>query len=784
MFSIAKKAFVGLLLLTVSTSPFWSFSEASQATSIDRFQPADDLRLTSSRFTQPDDLSLVDIDAFIPLKAEDTLVLTNQQFKVYLNEETLAFKIEDQRSGYIWNTVIDDVNAGTFNSLLSSSIGFEYININQNFNLRQNVGIIDTEYVVDLSITENQILMDISVGGFCTSRQCSRFYEEYVAGNPAYDLERMLTLGFVNLDIAFTVEITLDEKGITVHVPFDSITEGNAENIVLSSLILFPGLGAATDEMPGYMVIPDGAGALIRYGANEGRFVAPYEERFYGRNLGIVTGRSSVTNYPLTLPIFGVVHGVYQHGFVGIIESGDLNATLIAYPQGASNIPYYLMYPRFDFKQTYRQSFTSDGLGGSLKVHESSQSDITLRYQFLNGQEAHYVGIGLSYQDYLSDQGTFSQKSLSATEIPVHLQFLMADSRSRFIGKEVIVMTDLEAAVKMHQTLYNQGLTYQRISLKGWNSGGYSGQLPSALNFESRLGSRSDFRNISSLFETSYPLMLVNNYNFASEDTARINYRRDVALGVNRFRLERSCESCVYTWNYFLTPERSKTLALRDHSDYLASSVNVLFESMGHTLFSYDFNGPQTRIDAFHQYQDVFETYQGHAQYNYPFPYVWAYTDDFFEAPLFNSQLKYFNDVIPLLSIVLSGQMDQYGQFMNFNSLGRSHLLRMIDFNVYPSYVLTDARPSDLKGSDLENMFATEFRLFESLIVEEYEMINQALSQVMGARIIQRDAVDYGVIRVTYDNGVSIWINYSFEEVTIQGITIPAQDITIEGGAQ
>ena len=783
MFSIARKAFVTLLFLTISSTPLWAFNSPETTSLEEGFEPADDVRLISSRFTQMDDLRIIPADDFIPLKEADELILVNTHFNVFMNEETLAFKIEDKRSGYIWNTVIDEVDAGTFNPLLSSSIGFEYININQNFSTRQNVGLIDTEYDVQLTTTSDQIIMEITIGGFCTSRQCSRFYEEYVAGNPAYDLDRMLTLGFVNLDISFRVEMTLNETGIKVHVPFDSIEEGNAENVVLSSLIIFPGLGAAfEDSLPGYMVIPDGAGALIRYGENEGRFVAPYEERFYGRNLGIVTGRSSVTNYPLTLPIFGVVHGVYQHGFVGIIESGDINATLLAFPQGASNVPYYLIYPRFDLKQTYRQSFTSDGLGGSLKLHESSREDITLSYDFLTGNDAHYVGIGLRYQSVLKEQGILESMPISNPNIPLHLQFLMADSKDRFIGQERIIMTDLDAASRMHQTLYDLGLTNQHISLKGWNEGGYSGHLPSAVDFENQLGSNRDFRNLNTFFETAYPILLVNNYNFGSEATDRINYRRDVALGVNRFRLESTCEYCVYQSEYFLTPERTEALALQDFDDYVEASLNVLFEAVGHTLFSYEFNGPQTRYDALEHYVNVFETYQGQASYLYPLPYAWGYTDTFFEAPLYNSQLKYFNDLVPLLSIVLSGQMEMMSAFLNFNSLGRSQILRLIDFNIYPSYLLTEERPSLLKGSDLERMFATEFDLFEAIIVDEYTMINNALSHVRGATIVSRDVIDVGVVEVSYSNGVTITINYGFSAYLKNGTTINAQDVLIEGG--
>jgi hypothetical protein len=334
----------------------------------------------------------------------------------------------------------------------------------------------------------------------------------------------------------------------------------------------------------------------------------------------------------------------------------------------------------------------------------------------------------------------------------------------------------------MHETLKNQGLDHQRISLMGWNSGGYSGQLPASFNVESRLGTRRDIRQLDTLFDSAYPLLLVNNYTYASEATDRINYRRDVALGVNRFRLQRECSTCVYTWTYFVTPERSRTLALRDQNAFASAGVGLLFEDLGNTLFSYTFNESKTRAEMLGTYQNIYEAYEGMSGYQYPFPYVWPYTDTFFEAPLYHSQLKYFDDLIPLLSIVLSGQMEMHSTFLNFNSLGRSQILRLIDFNVYPSYVLTDERPSLLRGSDLESMFATEFSLFENVIVEEYEMINRALSQVIGARIVARDVIDHGIVRVTYDNGVSIWINYSFQDFNASVGRIQAQDILIEGG--
>lgn len=782
MYSIAKKLFI---LVIVSTLTFTSvqalFHRDDPARATVDFRPANDPRLTSSRFTQTESDRLIEAQDFIPLLESDEEVLRNEQFIVYLNRQTLALKIQNRTTGYVWNTVIDDVDAGTFDGLLSSSLGIEYINVAQNHNVRQNVGLMDTEFIADIRLEGQRILFDLDIGGFCTTRQCSRFYPDYVAGDPRYDLERMISLGFINLDIQLTLSVELTREGIRAHVPFESIRQGNQESIVLSSLIIFPGLGATyRDAIPGYMVLPDGIGALMRYQDNAGRFVAVYEERFYGRNQGITTGRASVTNEALIMPIFGAVHGVHQHAFIAIIEEGDLNARLVAMRSGASNVPYNLIFAKYDLNQTYRQSFTSDGLGGVLQIHASSRSDITVRYDFLSHQHADYVGLAYHYQQFLVAQGILQSRSQSPRDIPLFTQYLMADSRARFIGTETLVMTDVEAVLNHVQALEAAGIEHQHIALAGWNSGGFSGHLPASVRFDRSLGSSRAFRHLIESLDR-FDLYLVNDYVYASEQSSRINVRRDVALGVNRFRLESTCPVCVYQMTYTLYPHRSKELALRDFEDYQELGVKVLFQSLGHTLFSYHQRQPFQREDALNHYLDIMSLYHGSAGYQEPFAYTWRYTDTFFDTPLFNSQLKIFDDVVPLLSIVLSGHMTLFSPFLNFNSLGTSQLLRLIDFNIYPAYILTDERSSKLSGSDQERLFATHFASWQTTIESEYVFVNEALRHVYGARLVERTVMEPGLIRTRYDNGVSIFINYGLEDQRIDGLLIRGESYVVSG---
>jgi hypothetical protein len=710
--------------------------------------------------------------------------LSNAQFDLFFNESTTGIKVRNKTTNYVWNSIIDDVDAGTFNGLLSSSIGLEYINIAQNHTTRQNIGLVDTVYQLEMNVVENTARLSLQIEGFCTSRQCSQFVDEYLSGNPSYDLERIIALGFVNLDLSLEVELQLTDEGVRVHVPFTSISQGNQENIVLSSLILFPGLGATrSDETPGYMVVPDGIGALVRYKNNDGEFVASYDERFYGDNAGIASIRTSATNQRLMMPIFGLVHGIDQHGLFAIIESGDLSSRLIVNPSGANNILYNLIYPKFDFNQTYLQSFTSDGLGGVQRIHQSSNASITVHYQFLSDERANYVGMASQYQEHLVETGILNSVNPTERNIPLHAQILMSDSRSQFIGTETIVMSTLDQTKEMVSSLELAGITNQHLSLLGWNQGGYSGYLPSSLQFSSQVGSRREFEMFFSEYQDT-PIYLLNNYVFAAAENRRIRYRRDVAMGVNRFRLERNCSVCVYERIYTLYPESSARLAMDDLDDIVANNVHVLFEDLAKTAFSYNQDENFMRQDTVATYREIMQAYEGYSGYSAPNAYAWEFSNVFFDTPLFHSQLKIFDETIPLLSAVLTGYIPMFSTPLNFNSNGTSQLLRMIDFHVYPSYVVSSERSSTLKGSDIERYFATGFSSWEETIVDEYAFLNEALQSVYGAKMVSRSRAMSDVIVTQYDNQVQIIINYGTNPVVYENIEVEGQSYHVLGGVR
>ena len=741
----------------------------------------EDHKLNSSRFSRPEDMRSIDPDTIIPITDNDQYLMSNDNFVLYMNQATLNFKVFNKTTSYVWSTAMDEPDAGTYNSLLSSGIGIEYINKEQNMSVRENVGLLDTQFSTIVYPREDGVSINIDIADYCATRRCRDNYDAYLDGD--FTLEQMIQFGLVELGVAFTLNITLNETGITAEIPFHSIVETETDWTTLSSIIVFPALGATfMESVPGYMIIPDGIGTLIRYEDNERRFRTPYEAPIYGSNVGLAARRRSMANYPITMPIFGAVHGVRQNAFIGIIESGDFNARLMAYPNGANNLDYNLIFPKFDYKQRYRQSFTRDGADGARRVADTSYADVIVHYHFLDNNQAHYTGVAEAYRNYLIEQGSLDRNETTQSQIPLHISLLMADSTNRFIGQSLIQMTSVDAAKRIYNDLYDAGLTHQLLSLKGWNQGGYSGHYPAPVNFERRLGRERDFIDFIAHVAQDNRVYLVNNYIQATNATSRVSYRNDVALGVNRFKIVDTFDNFVYPERYKLYPDSATTFALEDINDYQALDVHVLHEGVGSMLFSYYRRNTFTREDTYEALKPLFEAYANQAGYAYPNAYIYPYTDTVFNMPLFNSQLKYFDDLIPLLPLVLSGHMEMYSRYLNFNSLGREQLLAMIDFGIYPSYIISDARASDLRGSDVEHFYTTRYDHWRESIIHEYEFINDALRHVMHAVIVDRVVLDTGVVSVHYDNGVHITINYTTSEYEkASGVIVPPLDIHIGG---
>ena len=88
---------------------------------------------------------------------------------------------------------------------------------------------------------------------------------------------------------------------------------------------------------------------------------------------------------------------------------------------------------------------------------------------------------------------------------------------------------------------------------------------------------------------------------------------------------------------------------------------------------------------------------------------------------------------------------------------------------------------SDIKLTGLNRFYATTYENWKNDAIEIYTEVNNALKYVQNAAVTNHRILEQDLRAVTYDNGITIYINTGNSDKTADGITIPARSYQIGG---
>lgn len=690
--------------------------------------------------------------AYEPVAENDHLIL-------FLQADNLAIRIQDKATGYIWSSVIEELvyreNNASWSNFMSTGLALEYFEENRTRAIRTDL----------LSAKEVDIEIEPEAQGF------------------------LARISFGQLGFHFQVQVWLEGNEVVVYVPQDSIEESKGAR--LSAVYLFPFLGATRQgELPGYLFIPDGVGAVIDFVDNQNKYNTPYEERFFGRNEGlssVTTYESVQAPYPLTAPVFGLFHDSPDYGPQGvfaIVEEGQYNAQLVAYPNGVIT-QYNWITTKFYLRETYSQP-TSRTLGGVL-VYEQKRNpeDLKVRYIFSHGSAANYVGMAHVYQNYLATSGILSPNEWSRQNIPVRLDILGGEAANGLFFKNLVVMTTAAQTLAMVQELKSALGAEMMVIYRGWNTGGLSGRSPYSIDFERKLGGSNGFRQlIHELENNGVQLFFYTDYTKAYSGSGRFSVRSDGARRINKTTIEKPTWKGVYDRYYLLTPERTGELIKEDLKLLERAGIQrVAVDSTAYTLFSHARSDQVTfRRDSAELYQQGLGELQRALQSLVlfePNAYLWGFTDAFLDLPLYASQYAFFRSV-PFLPITLRGYLDYFAPYTNFFANQNEELLRLVEYGAFPSYYLTEQPSYKLKHTNSNDIFTSTYLDWREVLMEQYDLVNSILRQVDGAKILSHDELAKGVVAVQYSNKKRVIVNYNRDDYLWGTTIIPAQGAAVE----
>ena len=711
--------------------------------------PVSQTLLSSNAYTQPEtDLRT----AYNPLVSLDGSVLVdeNEHLSLYINPEDLSIDIFQKDTEYVW----------------SSTIHLDYAKKDENDEPLFPDQTTEGDRGLNSLIWRNKVASPVWISYFGGSENNPQLREEsfFESSNSRFDLDILsngisVQLFFGISQIELTYEVTLTERGFDVSLRQDSIKENS--NALLSNVSIYPFFGAAKKELiPGYIMVPDGVGALFRFDQFED-FTSPYQKPFYGRDFAISTfvDETSITgdDLNLTANTYGAIHGINQQGYLNILKEGQAYATLTVYPADVIT-DFFFAYTTFTYRSSYRQPLNQSQTNSVLRVQEETNPfDIHMDYQLLSNEQANYVGMAQTYQDHLIQRENL-KLNLDAHQ-PIHLDILMQDNERAFIGRNTFLMTTAKDILNMIES-FDDDMLY--LTLRGTSNHGYSGASLDIFPLSSDLGSKEDWESIFtkqnvSIYLYLEPLKLYTNGRFHSQ----LEIARGRHLLSYRFSDDYGTYDYVNPYNYE-TYLQSKIEAITAFG-----FDGVAFENLGNTIYGSFGDSPFTRGEMLTltktlvSYQTV---YQG---YDFAFG-----SDALFQMPLTHSQHAKMTDTVPFITYALAGYQDVFGPYHNYFGNTSNMLLKMIDFHVSPSFQITQESPYRLLNSPNQTWFSTRFSIWENEIHRQKNVIYDVLRDVQGETIINRLIPEIGISIVTYSSGNKIIINYTNEDYTYEDVTV------------
>jgi len=603
------------------------------------------------------------------------------------------------------------------------------------------------------------------------------------------DAERLQIIGISeqkNLLVNITVEYRLTEQGLSVHVPKESILY-NSGVVKLTNISILPAFGAIEqDTADSYVFVPDGSGALL-YGNGGNTNAADYKKQVYGFDRS--TEQMELVNQSdVRLPVFGVKNG--QEAFLAIITEGDSCAWLHAECAGKHD-GYTKVYTDFAITPYVKPVYSTLNIW-TINSYQSraNDTDLSISYRFLSGDDASYTGMANAYREHLLKQSTTSQASTVSLQLTLSGAVKYPDSVAGIRVNRQAALTTYSQAADLISRLRKQGVDDFRVVFKGGLNGGLFGDASAGADAMSVLGGTAELKNLIALAQNEgIPLAMDGELLYSTKG----KLRGEVAQSINgytayayRYRPHDGARSLEWTDYYVVSPVEYTAFA-QEYAEEIAELgiKDSAVLSIGTALNS-DYKKEQLtdRSQTQKILQEIlFEASKsGQVTVSGGNAYALGAASAVTNAPLDTPMGYLFNEVVPFYAIATRGVAQVAGEPLNASSDMRYALLKAIETGSDIAVDWMYAENAVLKNTYYEGINLC-YTSTMAVVCDAYAELQEAVGDCAGYGIISHAQVQPSVYRTVFANGVTVYVNYSDKAAVVDGYEIPARDWTREGTA-
>lgn len=586
-----------------------------------------------------------------------------------------------------------------------------------------------------------------------------------------------------------TIRYRLDGSDLIVEVPMAEIEYPKDYPLYSLSPLPFFGSGGKQDE--GYMLIPEGGGALINF--NNGKTsLNGYYANLYGWDYGI-SRKDLVHDTRVYYNTFGVSEG--NDSFLCILEGGRAYAAIRADVAGTINSynsvnAVYTMLAR----EQYDVTALSQGEVYSY-LWELPDETITQRYRFIASGE--YTDMAKYYAGYLKDTYGSAMAKRTDTATPASVEIVGAiDKVKQIVGVPVsrpLPLTTYDEAGSIVNTLTEGGFKNLSVRLTGWCNGGLKQKILKHIRPISALGGTGDLKSFVSDAQAAGASVYLDGATMYEYDSNLFNgffSFRDAGRFITKERAEQHQFSHItyasreFAESYYLLHATLADKMADNLQRYTAGvGAGVSFSDIGKDLAAdYYRKNVRTRQESLDRHTERFRTLnENGTQFMTQMgnEYAAVYSDIVSGMDLKGSEYTILDEYIPFYQLAVHGYVDYTGSPINLCGDAEEELLLCARYGAGLSYAFMNADAFVTQKTMYSELYGASFASWRDRALESYRRYDSEMGHIFNQEMTGYENLSADVSVTKYEDGTSVYVNTGYRDYDSDGITIPARDYVV-----
>ncbi len=601
---------------------------------------------------------------------------------------------------------------------------------------------------------------------------------------------------FPTTGIIIPLQYRLVGDSLEVSVPHEYLDETWGEEWVCQSIEVLPFFGASTEADEGYILAPDGSGALIALNSDKYVYNAYSSDQIYGLEQAYGDVVAATRREQVIMPVYGMK--VNDTAFLAVITEGA----------GTGKVQTYLSRKATSYNQAYstttlresRIKSVAVGTNGGMNFEDGDSHGkdytacliaggaYTTRFYFLNGEDADYAGMSECYRNHLNSVGEMHTSDL------VEKQYTILDVYGAVSLTEIVMGVQREVITEL--TSYNElcdivralkaaGVDNLIINYIGALKGGLETTMLETAKHEPALGSQKEFTAMLAcmeeqgviLFFQAEPAQMFkegNGYN-KQDDAIRSFFDgtpKTKVYSPSNVKNARTRKNAWMLQQEIVPAVMEKFAASAKKLGIENIALNTLGEMAYLNLDKENFVSRDDTISYWAEAAENTRKYADHILVHVGNAYSAAWADVITDIAPGASDFDVQDGGIPFYQMTMHGQVVLGTQAINESADYQLAFLNAIESGSSLKYSIMAEENTRLVGTAYTDMVSCSWDHWVDTICEQYRQMQTAIGDLGSVTIEAHEWLANGVTKTTYANGVSVIVNYNEEAHQHEGLTV------------